>query len=149
MITNDNIKSADLKIAELKQKGVKNKDIAKQVFPELPIKSAEVKVSRYLNKGHVAQYLITSKNEALKELKVNWYELLLPFTDALKADRIVVHGNQEDSWVEVVPDHTIRMNGAKELIKHMPDDSPINPFDGLDLEGMDTLELSKVVLKKS
>lgn len=147
MITND-IKSSDLMIAELKQKGLKNKDIAKQVFPELPIKSAEVKVSRHLKKGHVAQYLLTSKTQALEELKVNWYELLQTFTDALVASKTIVHGKDEDSWVEVVPDHTVRMNGAKELMKHLPEQNMDNPFDGVDLSDMDTLELTKAVLRK-
>lgn len=148
MITNDNIKSADLRIAELKQKGFKNKQIAKQVFPELPIKSAEVKVSRYLNKGAVAQYLSTSKEQALVELKVNWYELMETFTEALEASKTVVHGKDEDSWVEVVPDHTVRMNAAKELMKHIKDENK-SPIDDLDLTGMNTLELTRAVLRKS
>lgn len=149
MITNDNSESSDVKIARLKQMGKKNIEIANEVFPDLPIESAVVKVSRHLKKDRVAQYLLQSREQTIKELGLNWHELFSVFTEALEANKTVVHGKDEDSWVEVVPDHTIRMNAAKELIKHMPTQISSNPLDGIDFSSLDEVELNQAVFRKS
>lgn len=150
VIMDDNSKTPDQLIAELKLKGMKNKDIAPIVYPKLSLDSAIVKVSRHSKLAN--QYLDESKALVIADMGITWRTILDVYKEAIEATKAVVHGkDSEDGWVDVVPDYPVRITAAKELSKHLPPENstPINPLEDLDLSNMDTLELKQAIFKRT
>lgn len=143
VIMNDNL-SPDLRIAELKAKGMKNKDIAPLVYPDLPIESALVKVSRHLTKGQAGAYLEQSKLQALKEHNITWSRIIAPIADALEANHVVILGSKEDAFADVQPDHSTRLRAsrqASELLKVKDEIGPDTPAPINLPSGMDEVQI--------
>lgn len=112
----------DIQIANLKAKGMKNKDIAPIVYPDLPVESAVVKVSRHL-KGQAGAYLEQSKLIALKKAGIDWEWIIEGIKEAGEATK------QNNFTGEVTPDHSIRLSARKQARDLMEDKrvTPDNP----------------------
>lgn len=90
------------KIVKLKISGKKNKDIAKQLYPNATQKSGEVLVSQQLHRVNVQQAL----EEAYRKHDLTPDRLVKPISDALDAEKV------NDITGEVTTDHTTRLKAA-------------------------------------
>lgn len=92
-----------------------------------------------------------SIKEVLDELELNLMDAVKPIKEALTATKLMVHGkNSEESWVDEVPDHAIRLTAAKQLRELLPkqDELPPNPLEAFD-PNMDEVELARIYARKS
>lgn len=91
----------------------------------------------------------------LKKKGITLDKALKPIADGLTATKMVVHGKAEDSWVDEIPDHGIRMQASDRALKLMniTKDNP-NPTSLEDLtkaieDNVDEVELQRLVFKKT
>lgn len=88
----------------------------------------------------------------LDALDINMYRATKPISDALDATKAIVHGkDSEDSWIDEVPDHAIRLAAgkqARDLIDKLATDEtpPSDLFKGL-TPNMDEVELTERIFK--
>lgn len=88
---------------------------AKDLYPDADPKSAEVLVSRELNKVNVQ---IALQNELAKQ-GITIETVVKPIKDALVAEKVHIVGNGEQAMAEIVPDHTTRIAAVKVASKWM------------------------------
>lgn len=92
----------------------------------------------------------------LKKKGITLDKALQPIADGLTAIKMVVHGkNSEESWVDEIPDHGIRMQASDRALKLMNiTKDKENPHSLEDLtkaieDNVDEVELQRLVFKKS
>lgn len=139
-----NLSVKQRRIIAYKMEGKTNKEIGALEYPKASEESQAVLVSRELKKQAVAQYLSKGLAESLDEFNINWPRLIKPLSDALNADKTVVHGNNaEDGWTEVVPDHTIRLAALKQAIKLLEQNPPEAKEKPINFAGLSEIELTQ------
>lgn len=90
------------------------------------------------------------KNELARLLKDNGVtkeQYMMNIGQAMVADKLIVHGKEEDSWVDVVPDHTTRLAGNKMAERFLKfDTEPETPT--FDITGMDEVQITQALFKR-
>lgn len=123
-----------------------------------------VQANRLLRSVNVQQAIA----KELKKLKITPAKILKVFAEAMEAQKTIVHGKDpDDSFVEVVPDHNVRMKAAEKFadimgIKYYPPDTTSgwsqvrpgmpslqdNPEVQKALEQGNEVEMQRVIFKK-
>jgi len=147
-----NLSVKQRRIAQLKSKGMKNKDIAKIEYPEAKEHSGEVLVSRQLKKPYVAQFVEQGREIALRKYSINWDILIAKLTVMLNAEKTDFHSG------EILPDNTTQLAAIKELAKMLTDLEKSNnqqntPLNNTELikalnSNVDEVELMRLVLNQ-
>lgn len=96
-----------------KLQGASDTQAALQAKPYLKPASAPNAGMRLARNGDVQQAL----QKALKKHHITIDRTAKVISDALAADKTVVHGKDEDAFAEVVPDHTVRLAANKQAIQ--------------------------------
>lgn len=79
---------------------------------------------------------------------------LKPISDALDATKVVILGNKEDAFADVIPDLDMRMRASDRVIRLLGKDRPQNQqMDNTDIKealqgDMDEVELTRAVFKR-
>lgn len=143
------ITAKQMRIAELKSQGLKNKEIAAIEYPEAHGHAGDVIVSRELKKPHVAQYVDKGREIALKRYSVTWDTMIAKLTVMLNADKT------DNLTGQIKPDYITQMNAIKLLIpllekkleqpRIITDDSALQTV----LNSGDEVELVKATFRKS
>lgn len=96
-------------------KNIPQREFSRAIYPDQTPKSAEVSVSRELNKANVQ---IALQNELAKQ-GITIETVVRPIKDALVAEKVHIVGNGEQAMAEIVPDHTTRIAAVKVASKWM------------------------------
>ena len=88
--------------------GVSQATIAKQLYPNASPGSAQVSVSRELKKANVQQAL----QIALAKHGLTPDSIIGVVGEAMKAEKTVIIGKEENAFADQVPDHGIRLKAA-------------------------------------
>jgi hypothetical protein len=150
MVDNLHITAKQKQIAKLKSQGLKQKDIAKIVYPEATEHSGAVLISRELKKGHVAKYVEQGRDIAIKKYAITWDKLISKLNAMLEAEKF----NQFTG--EIVPDYTTQLSAVKVFMNMLPvDDDKTSPhiYDNNDLQkalssNVDEVELQRLTFRK-
>lgn len=115
------------------------------------IVGARALATRMSKKVEVIEAIKGLQEISLADAGITRTKVLEVIADALDATKIIVHGKtEEDSWVDVVPDHPIRLKAAEMSLKQLaliPEViTPVVPFD---MTGMDEVELQRAVFKRT
>ncbi len=81
---------------------------SKEIYPKADSKSAEVLVSRQLNKVNVKEALELS----LAKHGISVDSVVEVVADGMKATKTVILGSKEEAFADVVTDHSIRLKAA-------------------------------------
>lgn len=92
-------------------------------------KEAALKLSKRMSdKVHIQQALQGAQELSLLEAGITRSKALKPIAEALEATKSIVYGKgTEDSWVDIVPDHTTRLSASKMALQLL--DKDIEPID--------------------
>lgn len=82
--------------------------VATEVWPNASPAAASVMMSRELKKDNVQEAL----QKALEHYDLTPHALAGVVADALKAEKVVIVGKDEDAFADVQPDHGIRLKAA-------------------------------------
>lgn len=104
-----------INIIKGKVAGKKNRTIAKELMPNIDPHSAETLVSRELKKVDVKEALAA----AFEAHGITLDAAIEPIGKALKATKIVIHGNKEDAFAEEVEDLDLQLKGSDRALKLM------------------------------
>lgn len=127
-------------IVKEKIKGKSESEIGRIVYPNQTPKSAQVSVTRRLNKPSVAHYYEQSKLQALKELNITWKRIIQPINDGLEFD----NGNGVQS-------SNIRLKAAKmaiELLQSRDMSDEIKPQNIKLPNEVDEIEMQRLLFRK-
>lgn len=104
-----------IKIIKAKASGKKQRDIGKEIFPNATPGSQSTLVSRELKKVDVKEAL----ELAFERNGITLDAAIEPIGKALKATKIVIHGNKEDAFAEEVEDLDLQLRGSDRALKLM------------------------------
>lgn len=102
-------------IVKGKVAGKSGREIGKQVYPNAKPETQSVMVSREIKKDNVQAAL----QEAFKKNGITLDAAIEPIGKALKATKIVIHGNKEDAFAEEVEDLDLQLKGSDRALKLM------------------------------
>lgn len=134
-----------LRLAEMKSQGMKNKDIATALYPNATEHAGAVIVSRELKKPHVAQYVDKGREHALKKYKVNWDRIIFKLDKMLDAEKTNYRTG------EIEPDYAAWGVAISKLMPMLGQvkETPTQENYTMIKKGMDEVELQRLVFKKN
>lgn len=104
-----------VKIVKGKAEGKPQRDIGLEVYPNATPESASVLVSRELKKVNVQQAL----DAALKKHGITLDHAIAPIGKALNATKILISGQGDQAFAEVVEDIDLQLKGSDRALKLM------------------------------
>ena len=105
----------ETKFVEEKLKGKSNTESA--INAGFSKRSAYNQGSRMMRKDEIKAQIQSPIQKVLITNKITAKKLIQPYLDALQANKTIVMGKDEDSFVDIQPDHNIRMKAADKLLK--------------------------------
>jgi len=136
-------------IIKLKSQGLKNREIAKIVYPQATQHAGDVLISRALKKPDVAKYVDQGVERALSKHNIHWDNLIGKLKIMLDADKT------NPMTGEISADYAVQLNAIKTLISLMPKQQANNaPSNITELteainNNVDDVELQRITFKKS
>jgi len=100
--------------------GKQLKEIAAKEYPNATQESGVVMVSQQLNKPEVKQAMQDLKLKALQDNGISWDHNIKVYKAAQEATKVIVMGKGSgESFVDEVPDYSVRVRATDSLVKIM------------------------------
>lgn len=109
------LKPKEIKFIAEKAKGKTNLQAIKAAIPGLSESSLGKVANRMSNKVNVQDELA----RVFREQGITLDAAIAPISKALIATKVVIHGNKEDSFAEVVDDVDLQLKGSDRALKLM------------------------------